>query len=295
MIIGIYSLRNHRYHPNRRLLEAARNLNHQAILVHPKKLFMEVSDHGLRIDSVTRSPHVDVIMPRIGATIKEYALTMIRHFGLIGITVINNFESILLARNKLLTLQTLSQKGIPVPESRYVSNWSNFKKAVSRLDDFPLVIKKPMSRQGRGVCLIDSVEKSRPLLDGLLNTGEGILVQRFIPPEKRRDIRIMVVGESVIGAMSLIPKKGDFRSNVHLNGRAENIDPTEEMSTIAIKSTKAVGLDISGVDMIEEEHGPLRVIDVNYSPGFKGLERCTGKDIAAEIIRYVTKSVRQLR
>lgn len=292
MIIGIYSLRNHRYHPNRRLFEAARDLNHQAILVNPKKLLMEVSDQGLRIDSVTRSLQVDVIMPRIGANIKEYALTMVRHFELMGITVINNFESILLARNKLLTVQTLFQKGIPVPESRYVSNWSNFEKAVSSLDCFPLVIKKPFSRQGKGVYLIDSIEKSRPLLDGLLNTVEGLLVQKFIPPEKRREIRIMVVGESVIGAMSLIPKKGDFRSNVHLNGRTEKIDPTEEMSTIAIKSTQAVGLDISGVDIIEEENGALRVIDVNYSPGFKGLEKCTGKNIAAEIIRYVTKSVR---
>jgi len=273
-------------------LEAARELNQQAILVHPKRLLMEVGDQGLGIDSLTGSLHVDVILPRIGATIKEYALTMVRHFELMGITVINNFESILLARNKLLTMQTLFHHGIPVPESRYVSNWFNFEKAVSKFSDFPLVIKRPNSRQGRGVFLIDSVEKSRPLLDGLLNTGEGLVVQRFIPPEKRRDIRIMVVGKSVIGAMSLIPKKGDFRSNVHLNGRTEKIEPTKEMSALAIKSTRAVGLDISGVDMIEEENGTLRVIEVNYSPGFKGLERCTGKDIAAEIIRYVTRSVR---
>ncbi len=59
-----------------------------------------------------------------------------------------------------------------------------------------------------------------------------------------------------------------------------------------INFTRTFGGDTSGVNMIEEENGALRVIDVNYSPGFKGLERCTGKDIAAEIIRYVTKSVR---
>jgi len=292
MIIGIYSLRNHRYHPNRRLLEAARDLNHRAIIIHPKKLLMEVSDQGISTDSITRSLHVDVIMPRIGATIKDYALTMVRHFELMGISVINNFESILLARNKLLTMQTLFHNGIPVPDSRYVSNRHNFKKAVSKFGTFPLVIKKPISRQGRDVSLVYSMEESRPLLDGSMNTGEGLLVQRFIPPEKRRDIRILVVGEKAVGAMSLIPKKGDFRSNVHLNGRTKSLDPTEEMSTIAIKSTKAVGLDISGVDMIEEEDGTLRVIDVNYSPGFKGLERCTGKDIAGEIIRHVTQSVR---
>jgi glutathione synthase/RimK-type ligase-like ATP-grasp enzyme len=40
--------------------------------------------------------------------------------------------------------------------------------------------------------------------------------------------------------------------------------------------------------MIEEDDGMLRVVDVNYAPGFKGLERCTGKDVAIEIIKYVT-------
>jgi ribosomal protein S6--L-glutamate ligase len=63
------------------------------------------------------------------------------------------------------------------------------------------------------------------------------------------------------------------------------------MSTLAIKSTRALGLDISGVDMIDID-SVLQVVDVNYSPGFKGLEKCTGKDVAAEIIKYVIRSKR---
>jgi ribosomal protein S6--L-glutamate ligase len=61
------------------------------------------------------------------------------------------------------------------------------------------------------------------------------------------------------------------------------------MSSLAVRSAKALGLAISGVDMIEEDDGMLRVVDVNYAPGFKGLERCTGKDVAIEIIKYVTR------
>jgi ribosomal protein S6--L-glutamate ligase len=61
------------------------------------------------------------------------------------------------------------------------------------------------------------------------------------------------------------------------------------MSSLAIKSTRALGLDISGVDMIEGRDGIFRVIDVNYSPGFKGLEKCTGKDVASEIMKYVIR------
>jgi ribosomal protein S6--L-glutamate ligase len=288
MRIGILSVKNHRYHPNRRLMEAARALNHQAILFHPGKLFMGVDEQGLRLDHVRRRFEADVILPRLGATIKEYAFTMIRHLELLGYPVINNYQSILLARNKFLTLQTLLKMGVPIPDSAYASNWSNLKTAVARLGGFPLVIKSPHSRQGSGVFLIDAIEKHRPLLSGFLDRGKGLLIQKFIPPEKRRDIRIMVVGKRVVGAMSLKPKKGEFRANIHLKGRAEKILLTRAMCNLAIRSVKALGLAISGVDMIEENDGILRVVDVNYSPGFKGLERCTGKDVAIEIIKYVT-------
>ena len=288
MRIGILSVKNHRYHPNRRLMEAARALNHEAILVHPGRLFMGVDDQGLRIDHLKRRLQADVILPRLGATIKEYGLTMIRHLELLGIPVINNYQSILLARNKFLGLQTLFKSGVPIPESAYASNWSNFERAVAKLGGFPLVIKARNSRQGRGVFLIDAIKKHRPLLNSFLDRGEGLLIQKFIPPEKRRDIRIMVVGKRVVGAMSLIPRKGDFRANIHLKGRAEKVLLTRAMSNLAIESVKALGLAISGVDMIEEDDGMLRVVDVNYAPGFKGLERCTGKDVAIEIIKYVT-------
>jgi ribosomal protein S6--L-glutamate ligase len=289
MVIGILSVRNHRYHPNRRLLEAARASNHTAVLVHPGRFFMSVDDQGLRIEGLSRSFRAEVIISRLGATIKEYALTMIRHFELLGVPVINNYRSILLARNKFLSIQTLARNGIPVPDTRYASNWSNFDKSISDLGGFPVVAKISSSRQGKGVFRIDSLEQSRPVLESLLNTGQGLLVQRFIPPEKRKDMRVMVVGEKVVGAMALTPRKGDFRANIHLHGRAEKADLTGEIAALAVKSTRALGLDISGVDMIGEKNGTFRVIDVNYSPGFKGLESCTGIDVASEIIDYVTE------
>ncbi len=289
MLIGILSVKNHRYHPNRRLMEAARALNHQAVLVHPGRLVMGVDDQGLRIDHLRRHFQTDVILPRLGATIKEYGLTMIRHLELLGIPVINNYQSILLARNKFLSLQTLFKSGVPIPESAYASNWSNFERAAAKLGGCPLVIKAPNSRQGRGVFLIDFIEKHRSLLNSLLDRSQGLLIQKYIPPEKRRDIRIMVVGKRVVGAMSLTPRKGDFRANIHLKGRADKVLLTRAMSNLAIRSAKALGLAISGVDMIEEDDGMLRVVDVNYAPGFKGLERCTGEDVAIEIIKYVTK------
>ena len=289
MIIGICSTRNHRYHPNRRLLEAAGQLGHEAKLLHPGKYAIGLEGKRPTIDPVRGSFGVDVILPRIGASIKEYGLSMIRHFEMLGFPVINSFQSILLASNKSLSLQALSKKGIPVPESQYASNWLNFKRAVARLEGYPLVAKESRSRQGRGVFLLKSPENARQLLEGVLGQGRGVLLQHFIPPERRRDIRVIVAGNRALGAMSLTPGKGDFRANIHLGGRAKALRPSKEMLKLAVKSTRTLGLDISGVDMIEVEGRDLKVIEVNYAPGFRGMEKCTGRDIAIAIIKYVTK------
>lgn len=289
MIIGICSTRNHRYHPNRRLLEAARQLGHEAKLLHPGRYAIGLEGKGLTIDPVRGSFAVDVILSRIGASIKEYGLSMIRHFEMLGFPVINSYQSILLASNKFLSLQALTRKGIHVPESQYASNWSNFKKAAARLGGYPLVAKESRSRQGKGVFLLKSPEDAGRLLEGVLDQGRGVLLQKFIPTERRRDIRIMIAGARSLGAMSLSPVKGDFRANIHLGGRAKALKPTKEMLKLAVKSTQTLGLDISGVDMIEVEGRDLKVIEVNYAPGFRGMEKCTGRDIAIEIIKYMTK------
>jgi ribosomal protein S6--L-glutamate ligase len=58
----------------------------------------------------------------------------------------------------------------------------------------------------------------------------------------------------------------------------------------AIKSAKALGLHVAGVDMLQSDRGPL-VIEVNSSPGLEGIEAATGKDIAGEIVRFIERSV----
>jgi ribosomal protein S6--L-glutamate ligase len=289
MFIGIVTVRNHRYHPNRRLLESAGLLGHDAFLIHPGKVVLGTGEGGLRLDWLVGSRRPQVLLPRIGATIKEYGLTMIRHFDLMGVRVVNRFEALLLASNKFLSLQALCRQGIPVPETRYASNRANFEKAVSSLGGFPVVIKIARSRQGSGVFLLDSPGKGKGILEEELNRGRGLLVQSYIPPERRRDYRLLVVGERVVGAMVLRPKKGDFRANIHLGGKAESFEPAEDLCRTAVSSARALGLDIAGVDVIEDEGGVLRVVEVNSSPGFKGLERCSGKDMASEIIRYAVK------
>jgi ribosomal protein S6--L-glutamate ligase len=85
-------------------------------------------------------------------------------------------------------------------------------------------------------------------------------------------------------------KEGEFRSNLHQGGSAEIITLSDEEENTALKATKALGLGIAGVDMLQSEKGPL-VLEVNSSPGLEGIENATKKDIAREIIRFVERNV----
>jgi ribosomal protein S6--L-glutamate ligase len=289
MNIGILSARSSNYHPNRRLIEAASALGHKALIIHPKICLSEIGLAGPGVEMANQAGKPDVLLPRIGATINEYATTLVRQFELTGISVVNGYQSILLARNKFLSIQALALRGISVPETYYVSNSKNFKRAVVRLGGYPVVVKTIHSRQGKGVILVESTPTAEFIMHNLLKKSQGLLVQEYIVPRRRKDVRALVLGGQVVAAMELHPKEGDFRSNVHVTGSGKAVKLNKNLVELALKATKSLGLDISGTDITVKD-GTARVIEVNYSPGFKGLEASTGLDIASQIIQYVTRS-----
>ena len=82
----------------------------------------------------------------------------------------------------------------------------------------------------------------------------------------------------------------EFRSNVHRGGSVEAIDLDPVYADTAVRAAQIMGLRVAGVDMLEGADGPV-VMEVNSSPGFEGIERATGLDIAGAIIDYVAAQV----
>ncbi len=289
MNIGILSVKDQTYHPNRRLMEAGSRLGHRVSLIHTRECLSGTGARGMNVQILHDSDfRPDVILPRIGATINDYAMAIVRQFELAGIPSVNGFFSILSARNKFSCLQTLSLHNLPVPDSYLVINWNGFREAVENLGGYPVVVKSLRSRQGAGVALIQSPPMAEFVLNNLQEMSQGLLVQEFIPTGSRKDIRAFVIGDRVICAMELKPNADDFRSNVHLTGHGRAYRPDPQLIELAVRSSRALGLEISGVDIILDEKGKAKVIEVNYSPGFKGIEAATGADVASEIIDYIT-------
>ena len=96
----------------------------------------------------------------------------------------------------------------------------------------------------------------------------------------------------MVAAMKRQGKEGEFRSNLHRGGSAEVIRITPEERSTAVRSAKVMGLNVAGVDLLRSNHGPV-VMEVNSSPGLEGIERATGKDVAAQIIEFIEKNARR--
>ncbi|HSP78209.1 MAG TPA: 30S ribosomal protein S6--L-glutamate ligase, partial [Myxococcaceae bacterium] len=76
-----------------------------------------------------------------------------------------------------------------------------------------------------------------------------------------------------------------FRSNLHRGGKGRAVELPPAYAEAAVRAAKLLGLELAGVDMLEGRTGP-RLMELNSSPGFEGLEKATGEDIAGEIVEH---------
>lgn len=281
--IGVVTARDADYHPNRRLRQAAVKSGCSFALINPYRLSPCIRQGRKGVRDLDGKGLPGVVLPRQGAQIGNASLVLLSQFQAMGIPLANDVASILIARNKYLTLQVLTANHINVPDSIFINSPDLFWAAIEELGGFPVVVKKPSGRQGRDVALIRKPEQGRDCL-ALLDPGEGLLLQRFIAPEGRKDLRVLVIDGKVSAAMELAPAPGDFRSNYHVSGSGRPVDLPMAIEQTAVASARALGLVIAGVDLIIDSAGTAWVIEVNYAPGFKGMEAATGRDIAAEII-----------
>ena len=272
----------------RRLLDACEMEEIEAVVADPLDLALLLPRTGKA--SIHSASHaltdVDLVIPRIGTTITEYGLAVIHHFELLGIPVLNTSGAVYRARDKLRSLQVLASHGVPVPPTLMARNPESVEWCIEQLGGPPVVLKLLQGTQGVGVMLAESLAAAEAILDAMWGLNQNILVQKFIAESRGTDVRCIVVGDRVVGAMRRKARPGSFRSNIHRGGSGECVDPLPpEMERVALAAARAVGLHVSGVDMLESADGPL-VTEVNVSPGLEGIEAATGKDLALEIIRY---------
>ena len=81
-------------------------------------------------------------------------------------------------------------------------------------------------------------------------------------------------------------KDDDFRANITRGGEGFPYEVNEQIEWLSVESSKALNLDISGVDLLFD-NGGYKICEVNSSPGFLGMEKYTDITVAKQIVTYV--------
>jgi ribosomal protein S6--L-glutamate ligase len=232
----------------------------------------------------------DAIIPRIGASVTFYGSSIIRQFEVKHVYTTLSSLALVRSRDKLRATQVLAKHGIGIPKTVFAKQPRDVQNLIKTVGGPPLIVKLLEGTQGLGVVLAETKTAAKSVIEAFYGLNANILVQEFIKEAGGSDIRALVVGGKVVAAYKRQGQEGEFRSNLHRGGMGVKIKLSALEKKTAIAATKALGLNVAGVDMLRSDRGPL-VLEVNSSPGIEGVERVTGIDVADKIIAFVETQI----
>ncbi|MEM8509130.1 MAG: RimK family alpha-L-glutamate ligase [Bacteroidota bacterium] len=278
-------------HSTRRIAQEAQNLGHYVELIDHTKCSVKLGEGKPKIfigaEDITEE--FDAIIPRIGTKVTRHGSAIVKQFEMNGVFSTARSLGITRARNKVRTLQIMARKGIPIPETLFSINPDNIEDQIRLLGGPPVIIKLQEGTHGLGVILAESRKSAKSIIDTFYKMDTSILLQRYVEEANGEDLRLIVVGHKVVAAMKRRSDLDEFRSNVHRGGETERISPTQKEKLIALNASRYLGLGVAGVDLIRSGKGPL-LLEVNASPGLKGIEAASGVNVAKHIIEFVEKN-----
>ena len=201
--------------------------------------------------------------------------------------LVNSINAVLTAIDKFETSCRLQQAGVPTPP---VVVAQELPMAQEVLAQWGRVVAKPLfGSLGLGIELLEDTADGHAQLPELLARFGAIYLQEFVPTPGR-DIRAFVVGPRVAASIYRLAEPGEWRTNIHRGAHPDpcELDPT--VTAMAVKAAKAVGLDYTGVDILEGPNGPM-VIEVNGNPLWQGVLQATGRNMADEIVAWVVERI----
>ncbi len=227
---------------------------------------------------------VDVVIPRIAASLTKYGTSIVRQFEMQNVTTVASSIAIVRSRDKLRSTQLLAKAGVGIPKTVFAREVTDFDDVLDQVGGAPVIIKVARGTHGNGVVLAETRKAAKAVMQAFYVEGVSFVVQEFIAESAGVDIRAFVVDGKVMSSMLRQSLDDDFRSNIHQGGEGIPVKLTKDERLTAIKAAKAMGLPVCGVDMMRSERGPL-VLEVNSSPGF-AIEKITGDNVAEKIIAY---------
>lgn len=208
-----------------------------------------------------------------------------------GVPCFNQADSLVLAANKVASLQRLEEENLPVIPTLLASFPLPSAFAEEKLG-WPLVMKTLTGSQGSGVFMARDTGDYANFMRTLRMSRyeDPILIQKYLAASKGEDLRIFVAGGEILACAKRSAPEGDFRANFSIGGKMEPYTPNEALRNLALAATKALNLFYAGVDLLWD--GSKWVIcEINGTPGHAGISQATGLPIRELLIQKILSSL----
>jgi RimK family alpha-L-glutamate ligase len=199
-----------------------------------------------------------------------------------GVRVVNGATAIERTVDKFLASALLARAGVPTPRTVACERAEDAIAAFADLGG-DVVVKPLFGSMGFGIARLEDPDVADRVFRALEIERAVYYLQETLAHDGR-DLRAMVVGNRVLGAMERTA--GGFRTNLARGGTGREATLTAAQEDLAVRATRALEADYAGVDLLQAD-GRDYVVEVNGIPGWQGFERATGIDVAAAIVDHL--------
>jgi ribosomal protein S6--L-glutamate ligase len=230
---------------------------------------------------------LDFVIPRIPRTYMWFGYKILKTLeGKVYMPITP--ESVIVSHNKFLTLLALKEAGIPIPDTFMAASRKTVESLLDEMN-YPVVMKLLYGSLGKGVMFADSKQSAASFMDALERFKEPIFLEEYVP-NPGEDIRVLVIGGSIEAVMKRVAEKDELRANIGIGGIGKPGKINLKTKDISIKAADALGMDVTGIDIIKGPKGPI-VIEANVNVHFEGLTKTLGINVARTIVEFVKSEV----
>jgi glutathione synthase len=185
--------------------------------------------------------------------------------------------------NNPTSIRNVSEKLYSVKYNKFMPD-TIFTQNIDEIKNFckkhKKVILKPIhSFSGNDIHLLNKFNLK--LVQKFIKQHDHIMCQKYLPKISKGDKRVFLINGKVCGAISRVPKKGSFLSNMSKGAKPINIKLTKlenKISKLIAKDLKKENIYFAGIDFIDQKlNGD---INVTSPTGLKTLFDLSGINLA---------------
>ena len=179
--------------------------------------------------------------------------------------MLDNIKNKVKIINNPTSIRNVSEKLYSVRYQKYMPN-TIFTQNINEIKKFfkkhKKVILKPIhSYSGNDIHLLNKFNLK--LINQFIKKHDHIMCQKYLTKISKGDKRVFLINGKVCGAISRIPKKGSFLSNMSKGAKPINIQLTKienKISKLIAKDLKKENIFFAGIDFIDQKlNGDINV------------------------------------